>query len=296
MTLSRSLRRSLVTPLAGLALLPASSGRALAEGEASRGAPWSEADPRISAEIQAGKPLVLLVVVPLCDNALIDCGSPIAGKPRDLEHNVYWGAAFGQRRFFERKNSGWERVEITGPGKEGLLARAVFRRQVSRAGWGGKEGETVEQIVVLEAVDGTAIDAAVARFFGLATGGGRVRFQDGERAREERVQVVGYAGHNRLMDGVALPRVASFAGARAIPSFVMACASEPYFGEALRKAGSAPLVMTRSLMAPEGYVIEAIARGLGEDLPQSSLRARAVAAYGKWQRISAAAASTIFAR
>ncbi|MEO7327168.1 MAG: hypothetical protein ABI193_01230 [Minicystis sp.] len=269
-----------------------------AEGSPLATAPWAEGDPRIGAELRAGKPLVTVVIVPLCDNALINCGSAIAGKPRDLEHNVYWGAAFGQRRFFERKNSGWERVEISGPGKEGLLQRAVFRRWISRAPFGGKEGETTEQLVVLEAVDGTEIDAAVLRFFRLATGGGTIHFSEGERAREERIQVVGYAGHNRLMDGVALPRASAEAEghAKAIPSFVMACISEDYFGAALRRAGSTPLVMTKTLMAPEGYVIEAISRGIGEDLPRTGLRERAVQAYAQWQRISIGVASHTFAR
>lgn len=291
------LRRLLLAPvllaLSAIAPLP---GAVLAQTTPPASSPWAESDPRIAAEIRAGKPLVTLVIVPLCDNALINCGSEIAGKPRDLAHNVYWGAAFGQRRFFERKNSGWERVEIAGPGKDGLLERAVFRRWIPRAPFGGKDGETTEQLVVLEAIDGTAIDTAVARFYKVATGGGAVHFAEGEQAREERIQVVGYAGHNRLMDGVTLPAASTGARARAVPSFVMACISEDYFGAALRQAGSTPLVMTRTLMAPEGYVIEAIARGLGDDLPRASLRERAVAAYAQWQKISPGVASHTFAR
>jgi hypothetical protein len=150
--------------------------------------------------------------------------------------------------------------------------------------------------VVLEAIDGAEIDAAVKRFFRVATGGGKIQFAEGERQREERIQVVGYAGHNRLMDGVTLPSAARFAGAAAVPSFVMACISEDYFGAALRQAGSTPLVMTKTLMAPEGYVIEAIARGIGEDLPRGGLRERAVLAYAQWQRISTGVASHTFAR
>src|SRR6185436_197968 len=51
-------------------------------------------------------PLVVYVVVPLCSNQQIDCGSVIAGRPGDLAHNVYWGAVFGDRRFLARKGSG----------------------------------------------------------------------------------------------------------------------------------------------------------------------------------------------
>lgn len=236
----------------------------------------------------AAGPLVLYVTVPLCSSAQIDCGSSVAGRPGDLEHNLYWGAIFGARRFFERKNSGWERVELTRGGAV-FLERGVYRR------WFPRQGEApLEELVVLQAVHGDAIDQAVDHFFHMAAEGARVAFQDGSRPRDEPVAVAGYAGHNRLMDGKELPAVAG--GARApIPSFVLACASEPYFAPALLGVGSRPLVMTRALMAPEGYLVDALARGLGEGLEARELRARAVAAYGKWQGLSPREAGGIFA-
>jgi hypothetical protein len=257
---------------------------------------WSAVDARITADLGQGKPFVVVVIVPLCDNEQIDCGSPIAGRPRDLAHNVYWGAAFGHRRFFERKGSGWTRVELA-PARGEILERAVYRRRISRAPWGGAADETAEQIVVLEAIDGAQIDQAVKRFWGLATGGGQVRWKDGEAAREERIHAVGYAGHNRMMDGLKFPAAALPGPTRKpIPSFVMACSSEPYFSPSLRLAGSEPIVMTRSLMAPEGYVVDAIARALGENLPRGEVRARAALAYAHWQRLSSRAASSVFAK
>jgi hypothetical protein len=54
--------------------------------------------------------------------------------------------------------------------------------------------------------------------------------------------------------------------------------------------------MTRSLMAPEGYVVDAITRALGENLPRGEVRARAVEAYAQWQRLSPRAASSIFTK
>jgi hypothetical protein len=96
------------------------------------------------------------------------------------------------------------------------------------------------------------------------------------------------------MDGKKLPPVT---GARApVPSFVLACKSEPYFGEALEKAGSRPLVTTSTLMAPEGYLIDAVAKGLGDNAGPVELRRRAVAAYAKWQRLTLKQAGSVFAR
>jgi hypothetical protein len=244
---------------------------------------------------------VVHVVVPLCDNDLIDCGSGVAGRPGDLARNLYWGAAFGQRRFFDRARSGWTRVDVAAPDAaepDGVLERVVYRREVPRAPFdpSAAPGATVEQLVAFEAVHGASIDRALERFWRAATEGGRLRFTDHGRARDVRVHVAGYAGHNRLMDGRRLPPPPPRAGARPVPSFVMACVSERYFGDALRAAGSEPLVMTRALLAPEGYVLDAITRALGDGAALPEIRARAVDAYARWQRLTPAVASGIFAK
>ena len=53
--------------------------------------------------------------------------------------------------------------------------------------------------------------------------------------------------------------------------------------------------MTRDLMAPEGYVVEAIARALGENAPRPAVREAAVASYVKWASLPVRTASWIFA-
>jgi hypothetical protein len=267
--------------------------------------PWSDTSPETAEHVRRGGPFVTFVVVPLCSNEQIDCGSSVAGRPGDLSKNIYWGAVFGQRRFFERKKSGWTLIDVTRPAPgsaDPLLERAVFKREIPLAAWStnpteiAAAGSTAEQIVVFQAVHGASIDRALSLFWTLATEGGRVRFRDGDRDRDEPIQIAGYAGHNRLMDpGINLPPPPPIERGRPIPSFVIACSSEPYFGAALRNAGSDTLVMTRNLMAPEGYVLDAITKALGENAPREDVRRRAVDAYAKWQSISTAAASSIFA-
>jgi hypothetical protein len=254
-------------------------------------APWSESFPRVRADVRGGKPFVALVVVPLCSNAQIDCGSGVAGRPGDLRTNLYWGAVFGARRFFDRPRSGWERVaEAKG---DGALERVVYRRLVPASAWGA-QGSSIEQLVVLEAIHGDRIDDAVARLGHVAGEGARVRFRDGDRERDEAVHVVGYAGHNRIFDGTPMPPPPADT-ARAIPSFVLACYSEAYFAEPLRAAGSLPLVTTRAYMAPEGYAVEATVRALGDDLPAAGVRDAVVRAYAKWQGLPWRVASPMFA-
>ena len=242
------------------------------------------------ADVRSGRPFVVSVVVPLCDNTQINCGSGIAGRPRGLAHNLYWGAIFGARRFFDRPNSGYERVEITQ--SDEVLERVVYRRWIAGSRWG--VGPDVEQLVVLQAIDGARIDDAVKRFWSLATEGGTLKLDDGGRVREERIHIAGYAGHNRLMDGKTLPPMPDLFAP--LPSFVLACYSEEYFGASLRAAGSAPVVTTKALMAPEGYVIEATVRALGDHEDDRGVRAAVTAAYAKWQRLPMGTATGMFAR
>jgi len=282
--------------LLSLALGPPRAARAeapAADAPSEPPAAWSAARPEIVRDIAWGRPLVVSVVVPLCSNAQINCGAGWAGQPGRPETNIYWGAIYGARRFFERAKSGYERVSLERFKGQPLVERAVYRRSFDGAPWG--RASDVEQIVVLEAVHGDHIDGAVGSFWELATTQRKVTFEDHGQTRTERVHVAGYAGHNRLMDGLKLPAVAADASnAEGTPAFVLACYSDKYFASSLKQAGSTPLVTTRALMAPEGYLVHAIAEGLGENLSAAELRRRTVQSYARWQRISEREARRVF--
>lgn len=258
---------------------------------------WTADYPQIDADIAAGRPLTVLVVVPLCDSKLIACGGERAGDPGSLDKNLYWGRAFGVRRFFDESAKRFQRIAQTN-GQGPLLEQLVYRRMVPGAPW--SSATDVEQLVVLRAIHGARIDDAVRDFYRFATEGAEVSFVEHDAERRVRVHVAGYAGHNRLLDGASFQQLLGqtkvSTSATPLPSFVFACRSAPYFERALREHGSRPLVMTRDLMAPEGYIIEAMARGLGERATPQDLRQRVVTAYAKWQRIPERTASAIFAR
>lgn len=255
---------------------------------------WSDPFHRIGADIRAGNPFVVHITVPLCSNDQINCGAPWAGKPDGLNKNVYWGAVFGARRFFDRKQSGWERVELQN-GPDEHLERVIYRRFVSAPLWGLEASKRVEQLVVLQAIHGDQIDRAVLKFWKIASEGGTISFREKDQERAVSIHVAGYAGHNRLMDGLKLPVLSKEQHPKsAIPSFVMACHSDSYFSASLEKAGSAHLIATRALMAPEGYIIDAITKALGDNKSEKELRDETVRAYAKFQRISFQEAGAIF--
>jgi hypothetical protein len=283
------MHRSLAFVLALLGLIVASTaeGAARSAGDGAEGA-WSEDRPAVRRALTRGAPLVVHVLVALCHNGQIACGSGGLGNPVNLRTNLYWGALFGAKRFFDRKDSGYQALgKQAAP--EAVLERVAYRRFVDGAAWGLER--RVEQIVVLDAIDGNRIDDAVGRLFRIASSGARMTLDDGGKRRRVAVHVVGYAGHNRFMDGLAVPDLEARA---AVPSFVFACLSERYFARPLARAGSRALVTTRAFIAPEGYALTAATRAIGDNASPEGIRQRVVEAYARWQRIPERTAARYF--
>jgi len=251
---------------------------------------WSSGAPAVRAAVRRGAPLVVVVVVPLCDNAQINCGAHGLGSPGSLRSNLYWGALYGVPRFFEKKELGYQALEAQHE-PEGVLERRAYRRMIPGTRWGRRD--KVELLVVLDAVHGARINDAVDRFYRTAASGAQITIADRGKTRRVKVSVSGYAGHNRLMDGIKLPELPSTKAA-ALPSFVLVCFSERYFGSALERVGSMPLVTTTGYMAPEGYVVEATVRALGEDGTASEVRGAAARAYARWQKMDLPSAAWLF--
>jgi hypothetical protein len=250
---------------------------------------WSANSSEIVARVKETKTIVVKVAVALCSHWQINCGGSWAGHPGGLRTNIYWGAIYGARTFFERAGSPWSRVDVS-TGTSPILEQAVFQRRFNGAAWG--IDDDVEALVVLQAFHGSLIHLAVGDLWNTALSGGEVLFHEGERERRLPVDVAGYAGHNRLMDGLRLPPKPSTV--HPIPSFVLACMSERHFGVPLRDAGSPTLLTTRSYMAPEGYVIDAVAGAIAENRSVDEIRNAAVDATARWQRISRARADNVF--
>ena len=79
---------------------------------------------------------------------------------------------------------------------------------------------------------------------------------------------------------------------------ILACMSEQYFGPVLQSLGAQPIVLTRTMMAPEAYLLEALAAVAARHGPTDakSLRTALVDAYARYQRITPRAASSVFSK
>lgn len=231
----------------------------------------------VAVVVAAPQPIALEVYVPLCDSALIACGGGKAGDPESLAGNLYWGAMYGAERYLSRAPG----FKVLGSVDWPDAAKPYLLREVklSRAPADASERPVA---VTLRAYSGRHIDRALADL--LAAAGGATA-----------ADLVVWAGHNRLMD-VEAPEVV-FAP-RARPVAILACSSAQYFSPLLEKIGSRPIALARTFMAPEAYLLEAlavaVARGGLND--RAAGRARLVTAHARFQRISLRAAGSVFAR
>ncbi len=229
------------------------------------------------ALLLAASPAVSLeVFVPLCDGSQLACGSRAAGDPAALSTNLYWGALYGAERFLS-KAPGFKvvrRTDAPRPDAAHVLREVVLERAAGK-------GERPVTLTLL-AYDGRHIDRALEDFLKAASGASSA-------------DVVVWAGHDRLMDVDAPPLGRA---KQPKPVVVLACSSEQFFGPVLRRLGAPALALTRSFMAPEAYLLEALAASMAKHGPgeKRALRDALVASYARYQRISQKAAGTVFSR
>ena len=221
-------------------------------------------------------PVEIEVFVPLCDNALIVCGRTAAGDPRSLEANLYWGAAYGAERFLSRAPGFTVRSRSEGSPGSAVLRELVLERTPAK-------GERPVRLS-LHAYAGDRIDTALEDFLRAAGGGSAA-------------DLVVWAGHDRLMDREP-PRMEPNTQRSPRPVAVLACMSEQYFGPVLQSLGAVPVVLTRTMMAPEAYLLEALAAATARHGPTESqhLRTALVDAYARYQRITPRAAGSVFSK
>ena len=225
----------------------------------------------------------VVVVVPLCDGSKLACGKGPAGDPRSLDGNLYWGALYGAERFLGRAR-GFRviaKTDAPDPLQPALLRSVVVERPAAA-------GERTVRLTLL-AFDGARIDDALAFFL--------------REVRARRPGLLVWAGHDRLMD-VADPDPRSAASSLSSSSSppanvaVLACVSERFFGPALVARGARAVALTRTFMAPEAYLLEALAHNVAVHGPadRSHLREALLRAYARYQRISTRAAGSVFSQ
>ncbi|MDD5124983.1 hypothetical protein [Methylovulum sp.] len=216
----------------------------------------------------------IYVVVSLVDNASqgIEPVPAKIGNGDDPHSNLYWGALYGVKTFLS-KADGWQKLGCEKDINETILERCEFA-------WKDK------LTVTADAYRGSLIGQAMLDFMQQAA-------TPPDAAKRE---MVVFIGHDGLMDKQNLPIIGRFPkhAGHDKQAVVLACMSDMFFAKHLHAAGSKPVVTTHSFMAPEAYVLEAVARGFANQASESELRSAAGTAYAKYQRISSKAGMSVF--
>ena len=212
---------------------------------------------RVVEDLTAGKSLVVEVHVPLCDNAITACGNTKLGDGDTPATNLYWATTPGFGKWFDRKASGWQRVEVLtkDTGDKDVLEKRTYRRTIATpAAWrkrGVAKQFTVE--LVIRAWRGSAIDRALATYAADVSGKGTS------------AQLVAFVGHNRLMDLDEYKWPA--AGKEVKGAIAIACHTATYMKKQVSASTRVPLLMTNDFLfsnaAPLEAAVLAFARGGG---------------------------------
>jgi hypothetical protein len=217
---------------------------------------------RIIADLVAGKPLVVEVHAPLCDNTIIQCGNAKLGDGDNPDTNLYWSTTPGLGSWFARREGGWTRVARQRAGQTGdddLLAVHAYRRMVTApAAWRAAGApRKFELDVVIHGWRGKAIDRALSAYAADAAGGAArtIALGDGTAiAAGGAAQIIAWVGHNRLMDLERFDWPGPAAKTKGIVA--IACSTAPYM-EQLSAATRVPLLMTRDLLFANAAPLEA---------------------------------------
>jgi hypothetical protein len=245
---------------------------------------WLGPNPPVGAQ---STPRVIHVFVALCDNAsqgIVPVPARI-GNGDDPKNNLYWGAAFGIRTFFE-KNPDWKLITTASLPREDVLERCIFKHK------------TKDVYLIADAYKGSSIKRATIDFLmaaagrneevlNVSAGAATVSLSAGGSAN-----LIAYIGHNGLMD-FQLRNSPRRKGEGKRDAIILACLSKSYFAAALWEGGANPLLWTSGLMAPEAYTLKGAIDGWMLNETAQEVRTRAAKAYNQYQRCGLNAARNL---
>lgn len=220
------------------------------------------------------------IIVVLADNANQGIG-PVPAKLGDGQAprtNLYWGALYGVKSYFNRQPNIQKRVVTSIPPPSGVIDEMHYRLTLA-----SPEGELAINIHA-EAWRGDKMRGGLKRFYKVL-------------ADTEGADLVVFVGHNGLMDGPIMTPI-SIAGqpktGAGKDAMVLACMSESYFSNTLKNLGVRPVLMTRGLMAPEAYSLLPAIEAWALDQSQNDIRNAAASGYAKYQKIPLRNAQRLF--
>lgn len=233
---------------------------------------------RTSAFAEELKPKTVRIIVCLADNrnqGIVPISAQL-GNGQDPKNNLYWGALYGVKSYFSR-HADWEKIASEVERGPHQLDYVEFQLKDT----------TTPVSIKAEAWDGAHMDKAISRFYGLLS----------DRSSAE--DLIVFVGHNGLMDmfvvkPIALPGLKSHNLKQKRKAIILACNSSQYFETTLKDIGVEPYLLTKGLMAPEAYSLEAAIKSWAKGGSANEARLAAAQSYASYQKIPVKNAKWLF--
>ena len=186
------------------------------------------------------------VFVALCDNkyqGIVPVPASI-GNGQDPKNNLYWGAGYGVKAFFSRKNKEWELITGQINPAAHILERILFKHRSKNI------------FLLADAYDGQYIQQTTVDFLSASSGKNEVAIE----AESKEIyfggasNLVAYVGHDGLMDFSINQNFAGNSDKKK-ETIILACYSKRFFSPHLKQTGASPLLWSTGLMAPEAYIL-----------------------------------------
>ncbi len=246
----------------------------------------AEIEARLKKKLEDKLPLVLHVFVPLCDNenqGIVPVPAKL-GDGMDARNNLYWGALYGVKTHLTKK--GWKKVRAEENPNPEILERVVFEKKMSNGAF---------VYVVADAYRGDKMKKCVIDYLEALAGKEKESIalpNDLIIGAKGKADLLIFNGHNGLMDYNISPIKNEDGIAK--DAAVIGCVSFDYFEEHLKAAKGFPLVTTTNLMAPEAYILNAIAHSWGQLEEGVAIKEAVAQAYNEYQKCGIKGARRLF--
>ncbi len=241
----------------------------------------------LSLESEANDSLrTIHVFVALCDNhnqGIVPVPKLI-GNGQEPSNNLYWGAAYGVKNYFDKRSEDWVLLKSIKNPMSNILERIVFKHTSNNT------------YLVADAYDGKEIKSTVVDFLKALSGENEQTISIDEQILNigAGAQLVAYIGHNGLMDFSIQSQFQNNRNSTC-DAIILACYSQSYFEPYLKQFGINPLVWSKGLMSPEAYTLKWAIDGWINKENNEQIVMRARQAYNHYQKCGMRGATNLLA-
>lgn len=222
--------------------------------------------------------------VALCDNknqGIVPVPAGI-GNGQEAKSNLYWGARYGVKTFFNR-SAEWTLVREEPTPRTPILERLIYRHKSTKT------------YLLADAYDGAHIAETMTDMLRAAAGEQpeALSIDDHRFLFGGGADLIAYIGHNGLMDA-SLELTLQPRDTKRRDAIVLCCMSRDYFTPYLQQAGATPLLTTTNFMCPEAYTLHAALAGWINGETGTQIHERAARTYHQYQHCGLPGARRLF--